>query len=190
MVWDCFRNGAPACSRLWTSKPAERYPAREPWHNQCAAISRSETGAPGQRAAEKAHLCDGVGLFPKRSAGLQPAMDFQARRTVASKGTLAQPMCGYKPVRDRRSGAARCAPPDPNFQQRGKPGKRGPNGGVGRAGAFAVRPPGKAAASGGKKAVRCDCVGPVSWSAQLLNFPLEISLSEAERVLVMPETVR
>ena len=48
-------------------------------------------------------------LTPKRSAGLQPALDIQASRMVAIKGTLVQRACGCKPVRDRRSGAVpRC----------------------------------------------------------------------------------
>jgi len=43
------------------------------------------------------------GTGTPRSAGWQPALDVQAIRTVASTGTLAQPVCGDKPVRDRRS---------------------------------------------------------------------------------------
>ena len=44
------RNGAPVQrlrDRLWMSKPSERWPSNEPWYDECAAVSRSETGAPG-----------------------------------------------------------------------------------------------------------------------------------------------
>jgi hypothetical protein len=103
------------------------------------------------RDGKKAVLCEGVGLFPKRSAGLQPALDFQASRTVPSKGTLAQPVCGYKPVRDRRSGAARCAPRTQISNSGASLANAGRTAALAGRGAFAVRPPGKAAASGGKE---------------------------------------
>jgi hypothetical protein len=51
-------------------------------------------------------------LPPKWSAGLQPALDVRAVRTVAITRSLAQRTIGYKPVRDQRSeGNVRHAPP-------------------------------------------------------------------------------
>jgi hypothetical protein len=52
-----------------------------------------------------------VKKWPPRRAGWQPALDIQAIGTVATKRTLAQRVCGHKPVTDRRSGAlAGCSP--------------------------------------------------------------------------------
>jgi len=39
--------GAPACSRLLTSKPAVRLTSQEPWPHKRGVVNRSQTGAPG-----------------------------------------------------------------------------------------------------------------------------------------------
>ena len=58
------RGGAPACSRLWTSLPKARWLKTASLFEPSSALSRSQTGAPGQQAASGAGVSAFPNLFP------------------------------------------------------------------------------------------------------------------------------